>query len=58
MRASRDIEQELEDMRTSIIALLNRPHALEFIDLDYIAGQIYDLKQELRMSKAREGVKD
>ena len=56
MRDSKTIYDDIEEHREALINLLERPHALLFIDLQYIAGEVEDLKQELRMAKARESV--
>jgi len=54
LRTSEEVSEELEALRVSLCDILAQPFALEFVDLQYIAQQVGDLKQELRISKANE----
>jgi len=54
MRTSEEVTEELEGLRTALCEILAQPFALEFVDLKYIAQQVNDLKQELRLCKANE----
>ena len=54
MRTSEEVSEELEGLRVNLCDILAQPFALEFIDLVYIAQQVGDLKQELRLAKANE----
>lgn len=52
MRKVKEIEQDMEEWRLILINILKEPNSIYAIDLIYIAQNINDLKQELRITKA------
>ena len=54
MKTVPDLESELETIREGLLVALQSPHALEIIDIMFIAQQVTDIKQEMRIARARE----
>lgn len=52
MRNTAELEQELETIREGLLYALKSPHSLEIIDLMFIAQQVQDIKQEMRLARA------
>lgn len=54
MKSVTELEKELEDIREGLLMALQSPHSLEIIDIMFLAQQIGDIKQELRIARANE----
>ena len=52
-RTTKELLAELEDMRQGLLIALANKGCLEIIDLKYQAQRVEDIKQELRMARAR-----
>ena len=53
-RRPAEIEQELEALQESLKSLMEREGAIYLIDFKYFSQIIGDLKQELRIARAKE----
>lgn len=53
-RTVKELEAELEQIREGLQVALSNPHALEYLDLMFIAQQVKDIKQEMRIARARQ----
>lgn len=47
------LEKELENIREGLLVALASPNSLEIIDIMFIAQQVNDIKQEMRIARAR-----
>lgn len=54
MKSVAQLEKELEDIREGLLVALQSPHSLQYIDLMFLAQQVGDIKQELRIARANE----
>ena len=54
VRTVAELEQELEQIREGLLFALKTPDSLQILDLMFIAQQVGDIKQELRLARASE----
>ena len=47
-----ELEEELEAIREGLLIALQSPHSLEILDIRFIAQQVSDIKQEMRIARA------
>ena len=47
-----ELEAELEQIREGLLIALQSPHSLEILDIRFIAQQVGDIKQEMRIARA------
>ena len=52
-RTTKELLAELEDIREGLLIALESKGSLEIIDLKFMAQRVDDIKQELRIARAR-----